>query len=98
MDISILGQECQRQEQRILVGKQPTSPVCIQRGNGNRRCDALGLHVARFYPIAVLRHERLLAIFVRQAASCPQKIFVHPALFWLFGLRSAQRVVENLCD
>lgn len=24
--------------------------------------------------------------------------FVHPALFWLFGLRSAQRVVENLRD
>ena len=24
--------------------------------------------------------------------------FVHPALFWLFGLRSAQRVVENLSD
>ena len=49
MDKGILGQECQRQEQRILVAKQPTSPVCIQRGGRNRRCDALGLHAARVF-------------------------------------------------
>ena len=49
MDKGILGQECQRQEQRILVAKQPTSPVCIQRGGSTRRCDALGLHAARVF-------------------------------------------------
>jgi len=49
MDIGILGQECQRQEQLILVAKQPTTPVCIQRGGRNRRCKALELHAARVF-------------------------------------------------